>query len=292
MDYHGIPAILCTGLGHQGLDPLRCCRLRCNREQGSDPVPHRKRKICELRMWDVVRWSDDLGILYPLVMTNIAMENPLSMEVSSWENHLWMERQRICDKVTFLPGILRTFVGNMAQIRQNVVPNLQEIVFEISGVDVNTDLDQFQMLDHLQCQYQAGSFTVIHQIFQLPTIQFIRYSKDIFSDFINFLQPKSLDPGRPRHPLRSGVPSGTLDGVGGLERVCLLPCRPHWTPGARCYGCHVSRRKVGVEGGVTVLPSPVMSKQRTGKIHQNSSGNLAIRNGGSFQFATWVSTRG
>ena len=26
--------------------------------------------------------------VYPLVMTNIAMENPLSMEVYSWENHL------------------------------------------------------------------------------------------------------------------------------------------------------------------------------------------------------------
>ena len=26
--------------------------------------------------------------LYPLVMTNIAMENPLEMEVYSWENHL------------------------------------------------------------------------------------------------------------------------------------------------------------------------------------------------------------
>ena len=27
-------------------------------------------------------------VIYHLVMTNIAMENPLSMEVSSWEKHL------------------------------------------------------------------------------------------------------------------------------------------------------------------------------------------------------------
>ena len=31
-----------------------------------------------------------LDMIYPLAMTNIAMENPLSKEVSSWENHLFL----------------------------------------------------------------------------------------------------------------------------------------------------------------------------------------------------------
>ena len=41
-------------------------------------------------MFFFVRWHDLAAIqrTYHLVMTNIAMENPLEMEVYSWEHHL------------------------------------------------------------------------------------------------------------------------------------------------------------------------------------------------------------